>query len=47
LRKNEKVSVFEGIKVIGEYEELEQIAVKLEQMQDPDLVTSVSNDTTA
>ncbi|QFS49766.1 hypothetical protein [Nostoc sphaeroides] len=40
MRKNGKVSVFEGIKVIGEYEEPEQ-------MQDPDFVTSVSNDTIA
>jgi hypothetical protein len=40
-----QLSVFEDIKVIGEYEDPEQIAAKLEQMQDPDFVASVSDDT--
>ena len=38
-------SVFEDIKVIGEYEQPEQIAAKLEQMKDPDVIGSVSDDT--
>ncbi|MBO3462954.1 hypothetical protein G7B40_001745 [Aetokthonos hydrillicola Thurmond2011] len=42
-----QASVFEDIKVIGDYEEPEEIASKLEQMKDPDVISSVSNDTFA
>ncbi len=38
-------SVFDDIKVIGESEDPEWIAVKLEQMKDPDVQSVVATDT--
>jgi hypothetical protein len=46
VSEKEQLSLFQDIKVIGEYEDPEEITAKLQQMKDPDIVGNVANDST-